>query len=195
MSNITVKGVHYFDASFDFQDDKIKTRNWSWDIISRQCPIGAECRSGGWKRFCRGQPADWKSEKDFASRFETLFRFATQHWMKKTFVYNRIIGKRRDIYAMKRANDRARWGINHSIAWHDIHISLFSSNKTKSVIFISFNTIVLRQIFVRIQQKRVSVIKPDLIRAMFSEHHLRLCPNKNNLFYTKNGTNNEFMIF
>jgi hypothetical protein len=52
-------------------------------------------------------PAERKYEKDFASRFETLFRFKAQHSMEKTLVDNRIIGKRRDICAMRRANDRA----------------------------------------------------------------------------------------
>jgi hypothetical protein len=87
-----------------------------------------------------------------APRFETLFRFEIQHWMEKTLVNNRIIEKRRDICAMRRANDSAWRGVNHSIVWHDIHISRFSSNKANSIIFISLNTIVLWQILIRIQQ-------------------------------------------
>jgi hypothetical protein len=42
--------------------------------------------------------------------------------------------------------------INHLTVWHYLHISQFSSNKGKSIIFVSVNTIVSWQILVRIQR-------------------------------------------
>jgi hypothetical protein len=63
----------------------------------------------------RGHLADRKSEKDFAPRFETSFRFETQHRIQKTLVDNRIRGKKHDICAIRRANDKAWRGINRSI--------------------------------------------------------------------------------
>jgi hypothetical protein len=54
--------------------------------------------------------------------------------------------------------------MNDLTVWREICISQFSSNEAKSIIFISFNTLVLWQILVRIYQNTVSIIRPDLTR-------------------------------